>query len=164
MHRVVNLVAEDILQVLRPQLCWSRFWTKNLSSVESSPRLHLAIMAPPYFDYVMDGTKTIESRFTKVRCAPYQKVRRGDVILLKPTGRGVLGLAYVETSQFYEIERGDLQFIRKKFGDAIRPASPDFWEDRKSARYASLIGVSNVVNLNAIRVSKKDRRGWVVIE
>ena len=41
---------------------------------------HLAILTPSWIELILDGSKTIESRFTKVRCLPFGKVRAGDVV------------------------------------------------------------------------------------
>ena len=51
---------------------------------EPSPfSVHLAILLEPYLQYILDGTKTVESRFSKNRIAPYNMVEPGDVVLLK---------------------------------------------------------------------------------
>ena len=50
-------------------------------------KYHLAILTPGWIDLILDGTKTIESRFTKVRCAPFGKVHEGDSVYLKERRR-----------------------------------------------------------------------------
>jgi ASC-1-like (ASCH) protein len=47
---------------------------------------HLAIMRQPYLQYIQDGKKTIESRATKVKCAPFGKVHKGDTVFFKQSG------------------------------------------------------------------------------
>ena len=44
---------------------------------------HLAILRQPFFDMVLNGEKTIESRWSMNKIAPYKKVNIGDEILLK---------------------------------------------------------------------------------
>jgi hypothetical protein len=41
---------------------------------------HLAVMTGHYLERLLDGTKTIESRFTRHRVAPFERVADGDVI------------------------------------------------------------------------------------
>ena len=58
---------------------------------------HLAILAPGWIDPILDGAKTIKSRFTKVRCAPYGKVHAGDLIYMKERGGPVKGMKHCHT-------------------------------------------------------------------
>ena len=61
---------------------------------------HLAILAPGWIEPILHGSKTIESRFTKVRCAPYGKIHAGDLVYMKESGGPVKGqftVAKVET-------------------------------------------------------------------
>ena len=52
---------------------------------------HLAILYPVWIELILDGSKTIESRFSKVRCAPFGKVSTGDTVYLKVSGGPVKG-------------------------------------------------------------------------
>ena len=52
---------------------------------------HRAILAKGWIDPILEGAKTIESRFTKVRCAPYGKVNTGDLVYMKECGGPVKG-------------------------------------------------------------------------
>ena len=63
-------------------------------------KYHLAILTPGWIDLILDGSKTIESRFTKVRCAPFRKVHADDSVYLKESGglvKGMFRVAQVET-------------------------------------------------------------------
>lgn len=44
---------------------------------------HLVILKQKYFEMVLSGEKTIESRWSMNKCAPYGKVGVGDTIWLK---------------------------------------------------------------------------------
>src|SRR5215210_2794220 len=59
--------------------------------------IHLAVFVEPFLDYVLDGSKTVESRFSVNRCAPFGKVSPGDMVLLKRAGGPVVGIARVRT-------------------------------------------------------------------
>jgi hypothetical protein len=57
--------------------------------------IHLAVFIEPYLQFILDGQKTVESRFSANRSAPYQQVGKGDVVLLKRTGGPVMGVGSV---------------------------------------------------------------------
>jgi ASC-1-like (ASCH) protein len=127
-------------------------------------QLHLAIFVEPYLTFILEGKKTVESRFSSVRCAPYDKVRTGDVILLKKAGGPVSGICRVDSAWFYEVDRSSLKEIRREFAAQICPADSDFWSAREEKSFATLISLADVKRLPEFAVGKRDRRGWVTIE
>ena len=48
--------------------------------MEKQQKQHLAIFTPPFLDLILEGRKTVEGRFSKVRCAPFGVVQEGDVV------------------------------------------------------------------------------------
>ena len=54
-----------------------------------------------FFDMVLHGEKTIESRWSMNKIAPFKKVNIGDEILLKLTGHPVT--AKVKDVKYYEL-------------------------------------------------------------
>jgi ASC-1-like (ASCH) protein len=141
----------------------NEFWAGHLRQ-KTLPTIHLAIFRDPYLQYIVEGRKTIETRFSRVACAPYSKVASGDIVLLKKTGRPVSNVCVVKKTWFYVLDPGSLKFIREKFGESICPASDSFWEDRKRAVYATLMLIDQVTPLHSLVVEKRDRRGWVVVK
>lgn len=130
-------------------------------SAAKKPTLHLAVCIEPYLSYILDGKKTVESRFSSVKCSPFQKVHEGDVILLKKAGGPVIGLCRVQAVSFYELDPDTFDTIRRKFSKAICADDMNFWEHRQRAAFATLISISNVQRLPPFSVGKRDRRGWV---
>jgi ASC-1-like (ASCH) protein len=126
-------------------------------------QLHLAVFVEPYLTFILEGKKTVESRFSSVRCAPYDKVHPGDVILLKRAGGPVSGICRVDSAWFYEVDRSSLQEIRREFAAQICPADSSFWSAREDKSFATLISLANVTRLPEFIVGKRDRRGWVTI-
>lgn len=126
-------------------------------------QLHLAVFVEPYLTFILEGKKTVESRFSSVRCAPYDKVRSGDVILLKKTGGPVTGVCRANSAWFYQVDRSSLKEIRREFAEQICPADPDFWSAREGTSFATLISLVDVKRLPEFVVGKRDRRGWVII-
>ena len=45
---------------------------KELNEIKNT-QLHLGIFTEPYLTYMLDGKKTIESRFSKNKIAPYNQ-------------------------------------------------------------------------------------------
>jgi ASC-1-like (ASCH) protein len=145
----------------------NRFWRgylKSFSETDSdSFNVHLAVFVEPYLQFVLEGRKTIESRFSVNRCAPYQRVKSGDVILLKRSGGAIVGLCRVSQAWYYHLETGSLEIIKSKFGKAICAQGSDFWKSRERASFATLIRIQDVAPIESIHFVKRDRRGWVVL-
>ena len=152
---------------LRDLAVESQFWDKQLASLRTSRelpfRLHLAIFVEPFLSFILQGRKTVESRFSVVKCAPYDRVSPGDVILLKRAAGPVVGLCRVTSAWFYELDASNLREIRDKFARAIC-ADDDFWEARRACSYATLMTVSNPIEIPHFNVAKRDRRGWAILD
>ncbi len=128
---------------------------------------HLAIFTGPFIDLILEGKKTIESRFSKVRCAPYGAVKEGDIVLMKKPGGLVLGeftVSRVET--FNNLNETSLQEMAEKYGKELcADADKNFWERRRDSRYATFMYVSKPIRYDKpFSYPKRDKRGWVVIE
>lgn len=144
----------------------SKFWSNRLLNLQgqySEKSIHLAVFSEPYLSYVLSGQKTVETRFSSKRCAPYERVSCGDVILLKQVGGPVIGICEVRAVCFYVL-RDDTWSEIKEFAREICAEEPSFWEERRDACFASLIHIVNVTSISPFRIHKRDRRGWVVIQ
>lgn len=130
---------------------------------DSLCRLHLAVFVEPYLRYVLKGKKTVESRFSVNRCSPYGQVSPRDIIILKKSGGPVCGVCYVREVWFYQIEENSLHEIKSKFDRALCISNTTFWDQRRRARYATLMLIGGIREVKSIDVAKRDRRGWVVI-
>jgi hypothetical protein len=87
----------DLLSDLRVDLAKDRFWTRYLS-VQNEKRftLHLGIFREPYLTSIMEGKKTIETRFAKRSCAPYKRIAAGDIIVLKRAAARIVGVCMAD--------------------------------------------------------------------
>ncbi len=65
--------------------------------------LHLAVLTEPFCSLLLDGAKTIESRFSRVRCAPYGTLAEGDIVVVKKTGGPVTGAFQAGTVRSYHL-------------------------------------------------------------
>lgn len=123
--------------------------------------IHLAVMAEPFLSYLLNGLKTIESRFSKNAIAPFGRVAIGDLVILK-AGPAV-GSFEVASAEFITLAGGELAPLRRKYSTAICAEDDEFWNTRVDKRYVTLTGVSDARTLPPVTVSKRDRRGWVVL-
>ena len=163
----MNAVAQQLVLGLLRRSDLSDEWIQRYHNVldsDSPNRLHLAVFIDPYLGWILDGSKTVESRFSVVRCAPWNAVENGDVVLMKQLSGPVVGAFAIGYVSSYEIGEGDLELIRELFGEAIRPEEDDFWNQRTGARYATLMSIADHHEVNATRIPKRDRRGWVVLD
>jgi len=139
------------------------FWLTYLSSATrpTSPvGIHLAIFAEPFLSMVLSGEKTIESRFSRNRCAPYGEIDDGDIILLKEVAGPIRGLALARRIWCYDLGVEPIDHIRHRFGAGIC-ADDEFWSSRADALYATLIELDAPASIAPVSCEKRDRRGWV---
>lgn len=140
-----------------------RFWLSYLSEAAdpASPiGVHLAIFAQPFLSLVFSGEKTIESRFSRNRCAPYGEIEDGDIILIKEVAGPICGLALAKRIWCYDLVAEPIGRIRDRFGAGIC-ADDEFWVSRADALYATLIELDLPASIAPVRCDKRDRRGWV---
>jgi ASC-1-like (ASCH) protein len=140
------------------------FWETHLQSVilSGTARLHLAVLVEPYLTYILEGSKTVESRFAKTKGAPYRRVDRGDALLLKRQSGPIEGICCVADAWFYELRSSSWEEIGTRFGAAMQ-VSQQFLDSRSNSLYATLIRITEVLPIEPLPARKRDRRGWVVL-
>ena len=152
-YRAIRLAAEK-----------SGYWAERLRLLKAVRHsIHLAIFIEPYLTLLLQGKKTVESRFSSVRCAPFQRVRTGDVVLIKRSGGPIVGICEVGQVWSYELDPSSWREIRRSFINELCAQDPDFWATRAHASFATLMRVKNVVEVSPTAWIKRDRRGWVVV-
>ena len=110
---------------------------------------------------VLDGRKTMESRFTLTRQPPWGCVEPGDIILLKRSGGAVVGVARAGAAQSHELSPALIQRLRARFETQLCATDDQFWSSRAGKNYATLIEIEDVEPLADVAIEKRDRRGWV---
>lgn len=142
-----------------------KFWLSYLLDAtrpSSFIGIHLAIFAEPFLSMVLSGEKTIESRFSRNRCAPYGEVGDGDIILVKEVSGPICGIALARRAWSYDLINEPIESIRRQFGDGIR-GDEAFWASRSDAHYATLIELDSATSIAPVTCDKRDRRGWVAL-
>ena len=117
---------------------------------------HLAILRQPFFDMVLNGEKTIESRWSMNKIAPYKKVNIGDEILLKLTGQPATATAKVKDVKYYELTPDIVEDIRIKYGKQIGSDKFEDWESTLQKKYCTLIWLEDVKTIKPLEVPRSN--------
>ncbi len=125
---------------------------------------HIAILRQPFFDMVLSGTKTIESRWSMHKVAPYNKVKIGDEILLKETCKDVTATAKVKDVKYFELTPEIVEDIRIKYGKEIGTEKFENWQATLQKKYCTLIWLDRVNQIKPIKVSRSNGAGWIVVK
>ena len=149
-----------IREELRGDPRWSEVFSANDAPLAG---VHLAVLVEPFLTYVLDGRKSVESRFSTRQCAPFQRVSPGDLVLLKAASGPVMGICRVSNTWFFDLASVSLSNVRDRFATAICATDDDFWQARKRAEYATLLKLAVVRPLEPMTCPKRDRRGWVIL-
>jgi hypothetical protein len=125
--------------------------------------VHLAVLVEPYLEWILQGRKTMESRFSLRRVAPYGAVRVGDLLTLKHSSGPIVGMCRVAHVEFFELDASTREQIRSRYSVPLCAENAAFWEVRAQFRYATLMQLTDVRRLTPYACGKRDRRGWVVL-
>jgi hypothetical protein len=152
-------ILDELSRAVTSYPDWARF-APYISGRSCPSGVHIAVMVEPFLSYILDGSKTIESRFSKNLIAPYQRIVPGDLVFLKA---GPIVAAF-EASSVECVGLDDVQRrrLREHYSDPIR-ADEAFWAERANRNFATLIGIRDVQRLTPVAVPKHDRRGWMVL-
>lgn len=152
----------QLVDHLTDQLSGDPAWVRVTDRLNSGAvSLHLAVLLEPFLGLLMDGTKTIESRFSRVRCAPYGCLNEGDVVAVKKAGGPVVGAFIAGPVTSCRLTGHRLDELRELYSAQICATGQEFWAERADCTYATLVEVTHIRSLPAVAFPKKDRRGWV---
>lgn len=124
--------------------------------------VHLGVFAEPYLQAIYDGRKTVESRFSKNRIAPYGRVAPGDLVLVKRAAGPVEAAFTVGAVRQYRLPETPLENLRAAYGAALC-ADEAFWRRKAESRYAVLLEIRGLVRFAPFRVEKLRRTAWVTL-
>lgn len=126
---------------------------------------HLAIFKGLGGELILTGEKTIETRFSRAKIAPFGQISSGDLVYIKPAGKDIIGQFRVKkVISFENLDLNDLNDLRKKYGEQIA-MDEDYWKGKEKTKVATLIfiGDSSRFITSPVKIPKKDLRGWVVL-
>lgn len=125
---------------------------------------HIAILHKKYYNLILSGKKTIESRFSFNKIAPYNKVKVGETIYLKESGKNITARAKVKDVKFFELNPEIVEDIRVKYGNNIGVADIDSWNKTKQKKFGTLVWLENVETINEIKINRSCGTAWFVLE
>ncbi|MDR0731613.1 MAG: AAA family ATPase [Treponema sp.] len=133
--------------------------------IVDSKNIHVAIVNEPYLEFIKKGKKTIESRFTENKIAPYKNAQKGDIVCMKAAGKPIDSTFFIENLYFFEYTESVFASIRDKYARDICAMDENFWKVREGKQYISLLKIDrvNVLRKN-FNIEKKDMRGWITFK
>jgi hypothetical protein len=130
---------------------------KTHIAIPKTAKLHVAVMSEPFLSAVFAGSKTVESRFSLHRIAPYQKVSPGDIVFMK--AGPVVGCFTISWVKYFDLTTHPIAAIAREFGSAIG-GDKAFWRRKSTKNYATLMGIQDVRHILPCKISKFDRSAW----
>ena len=126
---------------------------------------HVAILKWPYIGLILDGSKTIESRFTKTPRPPYRCVESGDRIYFKASAGPYMATAIAGRVEYYEnLAPRKIASLRKQFNDAIR-GEDSYWQAKSNSKFATLIGLRHVKpTATGPSLPRSQGKAWFVLD
>lgn len=127
-------------------------------------------MSKPVIEAILGGKKTIETRFSKHRIAPFGLVSTGDLVFMKPPGEEIMGQFRVKkVFSFTGLCPEDIDKIFADFGVQIgvgdAALDEGYHQLKREASFGTLIfiGESERFITSPLKIKKSDMRGWVVL-
>lgn len=106
--------------------------------------IHVAVVKCNYIELILAGKKTAELRLTRSRGAPHGRVVAGDRLYFKQSSGPVRATAVVSRVESFEDLTPELvERLDRDTAETVRGA-PEFFAERRDARYASVIHFERV--------------------
>lgn len=134
---------------------------------------HVAIMKKSWglLPKILDGTKTIESRWYKNKSSPWGKIKKGDFVYFKNSGEKITVSAKVkDTLSFENLTPSRVLSVLKKYGQADGICLNDlnhFSRLFKDRKYCLLVFLENIKREKPFSISKSGfgaMAAWICVE
>lgn len=123
---------------------------------------HLGVFIEPYLTYMLDGKKTIESRFSKHKIAPYNQIKKEDIIFIKKSSGPIIGYFTIKDILFFDLKEVSIETIKNKYQQELC-VSNEFWQEKQNSNYATLIFIDKVTCFEPVNIHKKGMQSWIVV-
>lgn len=124
--------------------------------------LHLGVFSEPCLTYMLDGKKTIESRFSKKRILPFDRITKNDIVFVKKSGGKVSAYFKIKDVKFFDLNNYDIEKIKRDYNEFLC-VDDNFWREKRESKYATLIFISKLVKIKPFHVTKKGMNTWLKI-
>ncbi len=125
-----------------------------------SKTIHLGIFGEPYLTYMLEGKKTIESRFSKNKIMPYNQITKDDIVIVKKSSGNVVGYFTINDVLFFDLNTISIEEIKLKYNKQLC-VDETFWINKKNSNYATLIIIDKLFKLKPFHINKKGMQTWV---
>lgn len=149
-------MRDEILINLESQLSKEKF--KEIKN----KNIHLGVFSEPCLTFMLDGKKTIESRISKNKIAPYDRITKDDVVVVKKSGGGVVAFFTIKEVKFIDLRDNNISEIRNKYNNELC-VSDEFWMQKKDASYATLMFIDKLIKLEEFKINKKGMQTWIIL-
>lgn len=122
--------------------------------------LHLGIFTEPYLTLMLNGNKTIESRFSKNKILPYNQISKDDIVIVKKSSGNVFAYFTIKKVLFYDLNKVSIDEIKSIYNKQLC-VDENFWIAKKDSNYATLIFIDKVIELNPFHIDKKGMQTWI---
>tara|TARA_Y100000310_G_scaffold345532_1_gene466142 strand:- start:7467 stop:7886 length:420 start_codon:yes stop_codon:yes gene_type:complete len=130
---------------------------------------HLAILQTKgdWLKKIIDGKKTIESRWYKNKRSPYKQIAKDDIVYFKESGKQVTIKSKVSQVLFFEdLDEDKIKSILEEYGELIcLPVS--YARELKGKNYCTLIFLENVEQIEPFSIDKTGygmMSAWITLE
>ena len=134
---------------------------------------HIAILKKSWglLPKILTGQKTIESRWYKKKCSPWDKIKKGEIVYFKDSGEPVTIKAEVaRVIQYENLGPEKVKEILNKYGKAIGLGINDinkFYKEAKDKRYCLLVFLKNLKKIKPFNINKTGfgiTSAWLCVE
>jgi len=125
-------------------------------------KCHLAILTEPYCSLLLQGKKTVESRWMINRVAPYGKAHSGDLVYVKKSGGPVLATFRIGWCVEGALTRVLPFAVEHQVALCVDDAFLLKLEADKK-RFGVLMEVTDLKIFDSFAVIKPGMSGWVVL-
>lgn len=126
-------------------------------------QIHLGIFSEPCLTYMLDGKKTIESRFSKKKILPYNAISDKDIVIVKASGGNVVAYFTIKKIIFFDLNKTSIEDIRKSYQKELC-VDDNFWELKKDSNYATLIFIDKLFKVKPFKIKKKGMNTWLLLK
>lgn len=132
---------------------------KELTKIRNTS-LHLGVFTEPYLTYMLEGKKTIESRFSKNKILPYNQISKDDIVIVKKSSGNVVAYFTIKEILFFDLNETSVNKIKNKYNKQLC-VDENFWISKSNSNYATLIMIDKIVKLTPFHIDKKGMQTWV---
>lgn len=119
-------------------------------------------------DAILEGKKTIESRWYKTKRSPWNMISEGETVYFKDTGGPVRAKATVKTVlQFSNLDQNDIQRISEEYASQIMMKSDQLIQQHQTKKYCILVFLQDAQSVKPFHIDKTgfgNMTAWITVD